>query len=75
MFILFILGGAFSRIPSRGMTKTNLKMPLPQWVLPIPCMYLVARTQKYVPARLIKGMLCVCVLTVTGKYILGFISF
>jgi hypothetical protein len=36
-------------------------------------MYLGARTQKYVPARLIKGMLCVCVLTVAGKYILGFI--
>ncbi len=36
-------------------------------------MYLGARTQKYVPARLIKGMLCVCVLYVAGKYILGFI--
>jgi len=36
-------------------------------------MYLGARTQKYVPAKLIKGMLCVCVLYVAGKYILGFI--
>jgi uncharacterized membrane protein YfcA len=36
-------------------------------------MYLGARNQKYVPARLIKGMLCVCVLYVAGKYILGFI--
>jgi hypothetical protein len=69
----FILGGAFSRIPSHGMTKAKKKMPLPQLVLPIPCMYLGARTQKYVPARLIKGMLCVCVLFVAGKYILGFI--
>ena len=36
-------------------------------------MYFGARTQKYVPARLIKGMLCICVLFVAGKYILGFI--
>jgi uncharacterized membrane protein YfcA len=36
-------------------------------------MYLGARTQKYVPAKLIKGMLCVCVLFVAGKYIFGFI--
>ena len=35
-------------------------------------MYLGARTQKYVPARVIKGMLCACVLFVAGKYILGF---
>jgi len=36
-------------------------------------MYLGARTQKYVPAIFIKGVLCVCVLFVAGKYILGFI--
>ena len=35
-------------------------------------MYLGARTQKYVPARVIKGMLCACVLFVAVKYILGF---
>jgi len=35
-------------------------------------MYLGARTQKYVPARIIKGILCTCVLFVAGKYILGF---
>jgi uncharacterized membrane protein YfcA len=35
-------------------------------------MYLGARTQKYVPARVIKGMLCACVLFVAGKYIFGF---
>jgi uncharacterized membrane protein YfcA len=35
-------------------------------------MYLGARTQKYVPARYIKGMLCVCVMFVAGQYILGF---
>ena len=35
-------------------------------------MYLGARTQKYVPSRVIKGMLCACVLFVAGRYILGF---
>ena len=35
-------------------------------------MYLGARTQKYVPPRVIKGMLCVCVLFVGAKYLLGF---
>jgi len=35
-------------------------------------MYLGARTQKYVPAKYIKGMLCVCVLFVAGKYLIGF---
>jgi len=35
-------------------------------------MYLGARTQKYVPAWIIKGILCASVLFVAGKYILGF---
>jgi uncharacterized membrane protein YfcA len=35
-------------------------------------MYLGARTQKFVPAKYIKGMLCGCVLFVSGKYIVGF---
>lgn len=35
-------------------------------------MYLGARTQKYVPAKVIKGILCASVLFVAGKYILGF---
>jgi uncharacterized membrane protein YfcA len=35
-------------------------------------MYLGARTQKYVPARYIKGMLCVCTMFVAGTYIFGF---
>jgi len=35
-------------------------------------MYLGARTQKYVPAKYIKGMLCVCVMFVAGQYIFGF---
>lgn len=35
-------------------------------------MYLGARTQKYLPARIIKGMLCACVLFVSVRYIVGF---
>lgn len=36
-------------------------------------MYLGARTQKYVPARIIKGILCACVLFVSCRYIIGFL--
>lgn len=35
-------------------------------------MYLGARTQKFVPAKIIKGILCICILFVAGKYIFGF---
>ncbi|MBR9985299.1 MAG: sulfite exporter TauE/SafE family protein [Desulfosarcina sp.] len=35
-------------------------------------MYLGARTQKFVPARVIKGILCTCVLFVAVRYIVGF---
>jgi uncharacterized membrane protein YfcA len=35
-------------------------------------MYFGARTQKYVPAKYIKGMLCVCVMFVSGDYIISF---
>ena len=37
-------------------------------------MYLGARTQKYVPARIIKGILSVCILFVAGKYIIEFFN-
>lgn len=37
-------------------------------------MYLGARAQRYVPARIIKGILTVCILFVAGKYILDFFS-
>ena len=37
-------------------------------------MYLGARTQKFVPAGIIKGILCCCVLVVAVKYIIGFFS-
>ena len=35
-------------------------------------MYLGARTQKFVPARIIKSILCGCVLLVAVRYIVGF---
>lgn len=35
-------------------------------------MYAGARVQKHVPARLIKGILCLCVLFVAGKYLVIF---
>ena len=35
-------------------------------------MYLGARTQKFIPARIIKGILCFCVLFVSVNYIVGF---
>jgi len=37
-------------------------------------MYLGARTQKFVPARIIKGVLCVCVLFVAVRYVVGFFA-
>ena len=37
-------------------------------------MYLGARAQRFVPARIIKGILCACVLFVAGKYILAFLA-
>ena len=36
-------------------------------------MYLGARTQKFVPARIIKSILCACVLFVALRYIIGFL--
>lgn len=35
-------------------------------------MYLGARSQKFVPARVIKGILCTCVLFVSARYIVGY---
>jgi uncharacterized protein len=37
-------------------------------------MYLGARTQKFVPARIIKGVLCGCVLFVAVRYVVGFFA-
>jgi len=35
-------------------------------------MYCGARTQKFIPARFINGILCICILFVAGKYIADF---
>jgi len=37
-------------------------------------MYIGARTQKFVPARIIKGILCCCVLFVAVRYVVGFFT-
>lgn len=37
-------------------------------------MYLGARSQKFVPGRVIKGILCACVLFVSAKYIVGYFT-
>jgi uncharacterized membrane protein YfcA len=37
-------------------------------------MYLGARAQKFVPARIIKGVLCGCVMFVAVRYVVGFFS-
>jgi hypothetical protein len=37
-------------------------------------MYLGARCQKYVPATIIKIILCFCILFVAGKYIIDFVK-
>ncbi len=37
-------------------------------------MYLGARTQKFVPARIIKGILCGCVLFIASRYMVGFFA-
>ena len=34
--------------------------------------YLGARCQKYVPARIIKLVLCICVMVVAVRYLAGF---
>ena len=36
--------------------------------------YLGARTQKFVPARIIKGILCFCVLFVAVRYVVGYFT-
>lgn len=36
--------------------------------------YLGARTQKFVPARVIKAILCACVLFVAGRYVIDFFT-
>jgi len=75
-FVTSVAGVFFYHLLARFYTDLSIA---PDWRLGILFglggvlgMYLGARTQKYVPAKYIKGMLCVCVLFVAGKYIIGF---
>jgi len=75
-FVTSVAGVFFYQLLARFYTDLSVA---PDWHLGILFglggvlgMYLGARTQKYVPAKYIKGMLCVCVLFVAGKYIIGF---
>jgi hypothetical protein len=75
-FITSIAGVVFFQYLS--MIYTNMTVA-PDWMLGalfgfggIFGMYLGARTQKYVPARTIKSILCCCVLFVAIRYIVGY---
>jgi uncharacterized membrane protein YfcA len=75
-FITSIAGVAFYQYLSWVYTDVAVA---PDWILGalfgfggLFGMYLGARTQKFVPARVIKGILCTCVLFVAVRYILGF---
>lgn len=77
-FITSIVGVAVYQLFS--MVYTNAVVA-PDWILGalfgfggLFGMYLGARTQKYVPARIIKGMLCACVLFVSSRYLIGFLG-
>jgi uncharacterized membrane protein YfcA len=75
-FITSIAGVAFYQYFSLIYTDVAVA---PDWALGILFgsggflgMYLGARTQKFVPAAIIKGILCGCVLFVAIRYIMGF---
>ncbi|MCF8053060.1 MAG: sulfite exporter TauE/SafE family protein [Desulfobacterales bacterium] len=75
-FITSVAGVAFYQYLS--LIYTDMAVA-PDWLLGILFgfggffgMYLGARTQKFVPARLIKGILCGCVLFVAIRYIVGY---
>lgn len=75
-FITSVAGVGFYQLLSRIYTEMAVA---PDWMLGVLFgagglvgMYLGARTQKFVPAGAIKGILCGCVLFVAGKYILEF---
>ena len=75
-FITSVAGVIFYQILALQYTQMSVA---PDWCLGalfglggIAGIYIGARCQKYVPARVIKAMLCVCVLFVAGKYIVGF---
>ena len=75
-FITSVAGVAFYQYLSLIYTEMAVA---PDWLLGLLFgfggffgMYLGARTQKFVPARLIKGILCGCVLFVAVRYIVGY---
>jgi uncharacterized membrane protein YfcA len=75
-FVTSVAGVTFYQILS---TRYPAESIAPDWYLGILFglggllgMYLGARCQKYVPAHIIKMILCVCVLFVAGKYIVSF---
>jgi uncharacterized membrane protein YfcA len=75
-FITSLAGVAFYQYLS--LVYTNMTVA-PDWLLGVLFglggffgMYLGARTQKYVPARIIKSILCCCVLFVALRYIVDY---
>jgi uncharacterized membrane protein YfcA len=77
-FITSLAGVAFYQLLSYVYTDVAVA---PDWLLGVLFgfggffgMYLGARTQKFVPAAVIKGTLCGCVLFVALRYIIGFFA-
>lgn len=75
-FITSVAGVIFYHFLAQFYTHMSVS---PDWLLGalfgaggVSGMYLGARTQKFVPAKILKGILCICVLFVSGKYVLGF---
>jgi len=76
-FITSVAGVAFYQYLSWIYTDMAVA---PDWVLGVLFgfgglfgMYLGARTQKFVPAKIIKSILCACVLFVALRYVIGFL--
>lgn len=74
-FITSIAGVVFYQVLALFYTEISVA---PDWVLGflfglggVAGIYLGARCQKYVPARIIKLILCLCVLVVAVRYLLG----
>ncbi len=75
-FVTSIAGVVFFHILSGFYPEMSVS---PDWLLGLLFgaggvlgMYLGARTQRFVPARGIKGILCACVLFVAFRYVWGF---
>ena len=75
-FITSVAGVIFYQLLSLVYTETSVS---PDWLLGFLLgsggfagIYLGARCQKYVPARMIKLVLCICVMVVAVRYLTGF---